>query len=466
MPADHPLRHLLSSTICVVALFLQVGCWAPLRTPGIPASQLPETFRTPSRTSGNPLNFASLTISPPQDYILGPNDQLDVTVSGLHEASEIRPIRVQLMANGMVQLPLVGAVQIGGLNLVDAQRRINDAYAKDYLENPQVNLALIEKGSTSVIVLGEVNAPGAHILPKYQNDVGHAIAAAGGLSEDAADEIEVHRRPAGMRLAPAQQLPQVQTMQPAAYNGPSPTPTAPFAANHNDGPQALFARLQAPQPMTSGPHLSMAAPQPVAAPVSTAAAAPIMAPASIMVPASSMTPAADQGRILRIPLRTHDQFQLSENDITLSDGDVIVVPSRKHEVFFVVGKLSTTNTVRFTIGDRERELGVGFVLPRDREIDVVTAVVMAGYIDPIDSPTTVTLHRLMPDGTPMLILVDLIEARCNPHATVLVEPGDIIYLNPDPAWYLRRTVDRIIPDILLNPYIFWMRRAILGTGDL
>lgn len=454
MPADFPLRRFISSVICVAALFLQVGCWAPLRTPGIAATQLPESFRTPSRTSGNPLNFASLTISPPQDYILGPNDQLDVTVSGLHQDSEIRPIRVQLMANGMVQLPLVGAVQIGGLNLIDAQRRINDAYAKDYLENPQVNLALIEKGSTSVIVLGEVNAPGAHILPKYQNDVGHAIAAAGGLSEDAADEIEVHRRPAGMRLAPAQRLPQVQTIQPAAYNGPPPTAAAPFTATHNEGPQALFARLQAPQPITPGPPRSITAP------------APITAPASIMAPASIVAPAPDQGKILRIPLRTHAQFQLTESDITLSDGDVIVVPSRKHEVFFVVGKLSTTNTVRFTIGDRERELGVGFVLPRDREIDVVTAVVMAGYIDPIDSPTTVTLHRLMPDGSPMLILVDLIEARCNPHATVLVEPGDIIYLNPDPAWYLRRTVDRIIPDILLNPYGFWMRRSILGTGDI
>ncbi|QEG41890.1 Polysaccharide biosynthesis/export protein [Roseimaritima ulvae] len=456
MLADSPLKRCLLSLICGIGVLLQVGCWAPLRSPGIPANQLPESFRTPSRTGGKPLNFSALTISPPQDYILGPNDQLDVTVSGLHQDSEIRPIRVQLMANGMIQLPLVGAVQIGGLNLVDAQRRINEAYAKDYLENPQVNLALIAKGSTSVIVLGEVNAPGAHILPKYQNDVGHAIAAAAGLTDEAADEIEVHRRPAGMRLAPAQPLPHPSPIHPAAYHGPTTSPAVapgPMPAVHDDSPQALFARLQAPQPLTSSPPFSVMAPSPVAAP-------PVVA-APQMVAAQP-----DQGQILRIPLRTDSRFRLTENDITLTDGDVIVVPSRKHEVFFVVGKLNTANTVRFTIGDRERELGVGFVLPRDREIDVVTAVVMAGYIDPIDSPTTVTLHRVMPDGSPMLILVDLIEARCNPQATVLVEPGDIIYLNPDPAWYLRRTVDRIIPEILLNPYGFWMRRSIIGTGDI
>ncbi|EMI16409.1 polysaccharide export protein [Rhodopirellula maiorica SM1] len=362
----------------------------------------------PMRTGGYPLNFASLTIEPPKDYILGPNDQLDVTVGGLMKDAVAVPMRVQVMANGMIQLPLVGPVKIGDTNLIEAQRRISDAYSNGYLENPQVNLALAEKGSTSVIVLGEVNLPGAHLLPKYQNDVGHALAAAGGLSEDAADEIEIHRHSNGMKQLSCHRLPNVS----GVLDVPS-------------------------EPVGMSPHGH-----------------------------DSQSSLVDPSQILRIPLRVQGQFQLSKNDITLSDGDVIVVPSRKHEVFFVVGKLSTTNTVRFTIGDRERELGVGFVLPRDREIDVVTAVVMAGYIDPIDSPTTATLHRIKPDGTPMLILVDLIEARCNPRATVLVEPGDIIYLNPDAPWYMRRTIDRIFPEILLSPYNFWIRRSIIGTGDI
>ena len=45
-----------------------------------------------------------------------------------------------------------------------------------------------------MLVLGKVNRPGLHELPRYQNDVGHALAAAEGLAEDAADVIEVHRR--------------------------------------------------------------------------------------------------------------------------------------------------------------------------------------------------------------------------------------------------------------------------------
>jgi hypothetical protein len=117
-----------------------------------------------------------------------------------------------------------------------------------------------------------------------------------------------------------------------------------------------------------------------------------------------------------------------------------------------VGKLSSTNLVRFSLGDRERELGAGLILPRDREIDVVTAVTMAGYIDPIDSPTTVTVHRMTHEGAPLLIHVDLIKARFDSKETVLVQPGDIIYLNPDFNWYFRRTFDRIVADLILLPY--------------
>ena len=154
------------------------------------------------------------------------------------------------------------------------------------------------------------------------------------------------------------------------------------------------------------------------------------------------------GGIVRIPLRGPNVHPVSRNDVVLYPGDVVVVPKKTEEVFYVVGKLSSQNRARFTIGDKDREIGSGFLLPPNREIDVVTAVAMAGYIDPIDSPTTVSVHRTRPDGRPLLITVDLIRARTDPCETILVEPGDIIYLNPDSSWYFRRMMDQIIPRAL------------------
>ncbi|MCH7989368.1 MAG: hypothetical protein IID46_09510 [Planctomycetes bacterium] len=148
--------------------------------------------------------------------------------------------------------------------------------------------------------------------------------------------------------------------------------------------------------------------------------------------------------IIRIPLRGLETRHVFPEEVVLGPNDVVVVPKKPKEVFYVVGKLSTNNRPRFTLGDREREIGSGLLLPPDREIDVVTAVAMAGYIDPIDSPTTVTVHRQYPDGQPLLILVDLIRARHDAAETILVQPGDIIYLNPDAPWYFRRTFDQVI----------------------
>jgi len=333
-----------------------------------------------------------LTIKPPSDYLLGADDILEVTIPGLFNQSEIHPLRVQVMSNGEVQLPLVGSVSVGGLNLQQSQRAINQAYQNGFLNDPRVNVILSERATVNVLVMGQVITPGVHALSKYQNDVGHALAAAQGFTTDAADYIEVHRRELA---SDARSGPELVRLPPQWGSEQLPTPFA------NDSQHGLGSPY---------PH------------------------------------------IYRIPLRGPETELVQAADVVLQPGDVVVVPNRKHEVFYVVGKLNPTNTVRFTVGDRERELGVGFILPRDREIDVVKAVTMAGYIDPIESPTTVTVHRIMPGGFPLLIKVDLIAARYDPLETVLVEPGDIIYLNPDHHWWIRRTLDRVVGSLITIPY--------------
>jgi polysaccharide export outer membrane protein len=374
---------------CTVAL-LQAGCWAPLHSPGIPARSLGDEFRVPMRTAGPPLNFSSLTIAPQPDYILGPSDILEVTVHGIYPTAPVVPLRAQIMANGEIQLPLVGAVKVGGMNLAMAHAAIKKAFDPDYIRDARINVTLAERSTTSVLVLGEVTTPGVYRLPKYENDVAHALATAGGLREDAGLVVEVHRR------VP---VPATKPAEPVEPGAPRELPATP-------APEGLEQVVGCP----------------------------------------------DEGmRIIHIPLRGFAPEPWGPQDVVLNSGDVVVVPSRKDEVFYVTGKLSPTNFVRFNIGARERDLGAGFVLPRDREVDVVTAVAMAGYIDPIDSPTTVTVHRVAADGEPMLIHVDLIAARFDWRETIYVQPGDIIYLNPDFAWWARRSFDRIIEPLFALP---------------
>ena len=371
------VRCIFLGVSAVMLLGVSNGCYAPLRSPGIDACCLPDSYRTPYKAVAPRLNLANLTVPPPPDYILGPDDILEVTVPDLFRGADPRPFRAQVMANGEIALPLLKPLQVGGMNLSQAQRAITDAYSDGVLVNPFVDAYLAEKATFPVLVIGEVQRTGLHELEKFQNDVGHALAEAGGFTEDAEDYIEVHRR------------------------------VTHIEESHDDIRFDLEHFEETP---------------------------------------------SDPKKVLRIPMRGLPGGVLRHEDVALNPGDVVVVPSRRHEVFFVVGQLDDNRLIGFSMSDRERELGSGLILPRDRDIDVVTAVVMAGYIDPIDSPTTVTVHRVMPDGRPMLITVDLIKARYDRRETILVQAGDIIYLNPDNAWWMRRTFDRIVPELLLDPY--------------
>ncbi|MGH7199426.1 MAG: polysaccharide biosynthesis/export family protein, partial [Planctomycetaceae bacterium] len=364
-----------------------------------------------------------------------PGDVLDVTVTGLFEGAEFRPLRVQVFPGGTVSLPEVGRVEIGGLTLAEAAAKIQAAYRDGFLNEATVSVFLVQSSVVNVLVLGEVQQPGVYPLPKYQHDIGHAIAMAGGFTEYAAEFIEVHRRldPGGCLIESVPppeanelfQLPIEPAPRPDGPAEPAP-PEFPYEELPFDGAASSFGH--------SSPHRL----------VQHEAAQPLHI-------------ADEAGTIQRIPLRGMLPYGLSPADVLLSSGDVVMVPRKTDEVFYVVGRLSPTNFIRFTVAERAREIGAGFKLPADRDIDVFTAVAMAGFIDPIDSPTSVTVYRPRVGANPLLIRVDLIAARYEWRENILVAPGDIIILNADAPWWFRMTLDRVVEQLIVIPYEDWIR---------
>ena len=385
-------------------LTLASGCYAPLRSPGVPANCLPDAYRIPHRLHSVPLNYGLLSLPAIDEYVLGRDDVIQVEIQDLLPKTvrlpqvggglATRPDRdprthsseVRVTNTGDILLPLVGSVLVGGKTIEGATRSIVEAYQNGVVDDPKVMVSLVGKSTKSIMVLGEVSRPDVYELPNDQNDIAHAISRAGGLTDDAGDEIQVHRNRSSVQ----------------------------FVTLQDQDPRADSSTL------ASGQSEQILASEPLS--------------------------------FSRIPLRSTTPVMLTPEQITLHDGDVVIIPKRTDEVFFVVGKLNADNLVRFSVGRDNRDLGNGFVLPNDRDVDVVTAVAMAGYIDPIDSPTTVTVHRTREDGSPLLLHVDLIAARYDRMENIMVMPGDIIYLNPDASWWFRRTLDRVIPDLLTFPY--------------
>ena len=118
------------------------------------SQQAPATPDTSRSAAGRvPLNS--------DDHLLMPGDLIQVKV--FQEPDMDSSLRVA--KDGMVVVPLIDRVKVGGLTPQAAASVIRDLLNKDYLVNPQVSLLVMEYSRRSFTVLGEVQKPGSYDMP-------------------------------------------------------------------------------------------------------------------------------------------------------------------------------------------------------------------------------------------------------------------------------------------------------------
>jgi len=129
---------------------------------------------------------SSLIVTP--DYIIGPEDVLEITVWKNADLSK----QVQVRPDGRISLPLVGDVSAVGRTAAQLTDDIATRL-KSYMENPTVSIVIKEVNSYQIYVLGEVNKPGKYPL-KSKTTLLQAITVASGFTPVAArNKIVVFR---------------------------------------------------------------------------------------------------------------------------------------------------------------------------------------------------------------------------------------------------------------------------------
>ena len=114
-----------------------------------------------------------------EEYRLGPEDVLDVTVLGEPEFSTTPQQGIAVGPDGRISYPLLGTVEVRGLTISEVERLIREAVAKR-VRDPVVSVRVREFRMNRIYVLGMVGTPGVYDLrPGW--GVKAAIAAAGGL---------------------------------------------------------------------------------------------------------------------------------------------------------------------------------------------------------------------------------------------------------------------------------------------
>ena len=115
--------------------------------------------------------------SPVGDQALGAGDVFEVRV--FNEADLSGTYRVG--SDGTIDFPLIGQLQVEGLEAHALSSMIAQKLAQKYLRSPQVSILIKEQSSKQIVVFGQVNKPGNYPYRSNMN-IMEAISVAGGFT--------------------------------------------------------------------------------------------------------------------------------------------------------------------------------------------------------------------------------------------------------------------------------------------
>ena len=132
--------------------------------------------------------------SEPELYRLISRDLIQVSVFGEDDVTTNRRID----ARGTVNLPLLGAVKISELSVIEAEEFIRQNYIDaEIFIDPQISLAVIEHAPREVLLLGQIASPGKVVLPpeRVRISIVELVSTAGGFSRiGKSDGVRVTRK--------------------------------------------------------------------------------------------------------------------------------------------------------------------------------------------------------------------------------------------------------------------------------
>ena len=147
-----PMRHLRTLLIGFIlcSMLFQTGCVVPVK---------------------------QTEYGPPVGFLLGPEDELEITVWKNQDLSRVTIIR----PDGLISMPLIGDIQAAGLTADTLAQRIAERLKQYFATPPSVSVSVKAINSYSVYVVGEVAKPGKYQLKAYIT-VLQAISMAGGFT--------------------------------------------------------------------------------------------------------------------------------------------------------------------------------------------------------------------------------------------------------------------------------------------
>jgi polysaccharide biosynthesis/export protein len=167
---EHPMTR--NKIVPSIALFCAVILLSSTARGQTSSSQVPEGVEAPK-------------------IVIGPGDVLNIQVFDTPELS-IEAARVG--QSGQVTVPVLGIVQVAGLNAIEAAQKIeSELRTRGIMVDPHVTVSVVEYSTQGATMLGEVRSPG--VYPTFGGRrLLDMIALAGGVAPSAGKLVTIAHR--------------------------------------------------------------------------------------------------------------------------------------------------------------------------------------------------------------------------------------------------------------------------------
>lgn len=119
----------------------------------------------------------NMNIATPQNYVLGPGDEIIIDIYGASQKSE----QLTVSPDGTITITGYGPIQVSGLSVAAAQQKLRNTLGSRY-KSSNLAMTIGNTRSMTVNVMGEVKAPGTYTLSAFAT-VFHALYMAGGIND-------------------------------------------------------------------------------------------------------------------------------------------------------------------------------------------------------------------------------------------------------------------------------------------
>ena len=120
---------------------------------------------------------SSMNLATPQNYVLGPGDEVNVDIWGNTQESITLPIS----PDGTITINDIGIIQLGGLTVSQAKAKLKRVIGPRFLDS-KIELTLGQTRTITINVMGEVKVPGTYTVSAFST-VFNALYMAGGPND-------------------------------------------------------------------------------------------------------------------------------------------------------------------------------------------------------------------------------------------------------------------------------------------